>query len=72
MKLSHARLTEGIQAKPGRLGTSGPLTYPEYELVLISNLRSIKVDRPGHWDEPVFIPVEKFDCFSPLEGEFKR
>jgi hypothetical protein len=71
VKLCHVRLTESIQAKPGRLGTNSPLEHTEYDLTLISNLRSIKVMKKG-WDEPVWIPLERVDCFSSLEEALKK
>lgn len=65
MKLCSARLERGgVQAKPGRLmGTID--ASGGHSLLLISNLRCIKIEH-GQWAEPVYVPIEKFDCFSPL------
>lgn len=64
MKLSHVRIERGgVQAKPGRL--MGAYDSSEYDLVLISNLRCIKLSKPA-WGEPVYVPMEHVESFSPL------
>ena len=67
MKLKYVRLTEkGMQATNGRL--SQALSHEHYGLLLISNLRTIKVSHPD-WVEPIYVPLERVDNFSPLVEE---
>jgi hypothetical protein len=52
-----------MQTKFGRLREH--LESPTYEMTLISNLRSLKVEHEDWHGGSIYIPLERFDNFTP-------
>lgn len=70
MKLKYIRLAEkGMQVASGRLRQD--LSADFYELTLISNIRSVKINHPD-WDQAVYVPLENIANYSPMPGEYAK